>query len=182
LPLAALLAGLGATWSQERLWRIALMGFLIVGSAAGFLTASSVGGGYNRYFVSLARLRDDPERVDAWHRYLNRHARDGRVLLVGDAQPFDLEMPVLYNTCFDGSIFERLVKGRSPQEARAALAAQGITHVYVDWGEVARYRRTYGFTEFVEPAVFAQLVAGGVLAPLPEIPGHPGRGYRVVSP
>ncbi len=181
LPLAAMLAGMGAVWSQERLWRIALLVVLILGAAANFLAASSVGGGYNRYFVSLARLRDDPERVDAWHRYLNRHAKQGRVLLVGDAQPFDLEMPVLYNTCFDDSIFEQLVKGRSPQEVRAALAEQSITHVYVHWGEIARYRRTYGFTEFVQPAVFEQLVSHGILAPLPEIPDHPGRGYRVVS-
>lgn len=181
LPLAALLAGLGTAWSQERLWRIALLVFLMVGSAANFLTAASVGGGYNPYFVSLARLRDDPERVDAWHRYFNRHAKQGRLLLVGDAQPFDLEMPVLYNTCFDDSIFEQLVKGRSPQEVRAAFIEQGITHVYVHWGEIARYRRTYGFTEFVQPAVFERLVAHGVLAPLPQIPDHPGRGYRVLG-
>lgn len=180
LPLAALLAGLGAAWSQERLWRIALMWFLIVGSAANFLTAASVGGGYNPYFVSLARLRDDPERVDAWHRYLNRNATQGRVLLVGDAQPFDLEMPVLYNTCFDDSIFEQLVKGRSPQEVRTAFVERGITHVYVHWGEIARYRRTYGFTEFVQPAVFDQLVSARILAPLPSILDHSGRGYRVL--
>jgi hypothetical protein len=180
-PLVAMLAGLGAVWSQERLWRVALVVVLIIGSAANFLTASSVGGGYNPYFVSLARLRDDPDRVDAWHRYLNRHAKHGRVLLVGDAQPFDLEMPVLYNTCFDDSIFEQLAKGRSPQEVRAVFVEHGITHVYVDWGEIARYRRTYGFTDYVQLAVFDELVANGVLAPLPGIPDHPGRGYRVVG-
>jgi len=182
LPLAAMLAGLGAAWSQERPWRIALLVFLIAGSLANFLAAASVGGGYNPYFVSLARLRNDPQRVDAWHQYFNRHAKHGRVLLVGDAQPFDLEMPVLYNTCFDDSIFERLVKGRSPAEVRAALGELGITHVYVHWGEIARYRRTYGFTEFVQPAVFDHLAASGVLAPLAEIPDHSGRGYRVSGP
>ena len=181
LPLAAMLAGLGAAWSRERMWRIALLVFLIAGSVANFLAAASVGGGYNAYFVSLARLRNDPRRVDAWHRYFNRHAKQGRVLLVGDAQPFDLEMPVLYNTCFDDSIFEHLAKGRSPAEVRAALTAQGITHVYVHWGEIARYRRTYGFTDFVQPAVFENLVASGVLIPLPEIQDHSGRGYQVAA-
>ena len=39
-------------------------------------------------------------RVAPWHRYLNTHARDGRVLLIGDAQVFDLEMPIVYSTCF----------------------------------------------------------------------------------
>lgn len=181
LPLAAMLAGLGAAWNQERPWRISLLVFLITGSVANFVATASVGGGYNPYFVSLARLRNDPQRVDAWHRYFNRHAKDGRVLLVGDAQPFDLEMPVLYNTCFDDSIFERLVQDRSPAEVRAALADLGITHVYVHWGEIARYRRTYGFTEFVQPAVFEKLVAAGVLTPLSEIRDHSGRGYRVTG-
>jgi hypothetical protein len=181
LPLAAMLAGMGATWSEHPVWRRALVVLLLVGTAANFLAASSMWNGDNAYFVSLDRLRNDPGHLDAWHRYLNRHARDGRVLLVGDAQPFDLEMPVLYNTCFDDSIFERLVRGRTPQQVRTALVEQGITHVYVDWGEIARYRRTYGFTEFVQPEVFDQLVAGGVLDPLPEIPGHPGRAYRVAA-
>ncbi len=182
LPLAALLAGLAAVWSPERLWRITVVVLLILGSVANFVAVSSIGGGYNRYFVSLARLRDDPERVDVWHRYLNEHAKGGRVLLVGDAQPFDLEMPVLYNTCFDDCIFEQLVKGRSPQAIRAVLADRGITHVYVNWGEIARYRRTYGFTDFVQPAVFDELASAGILAPLPEIPNSSGRGYRVVPP
>jgi hypothetical protein len=180
MPLAALLAGVGATWCEEKLWRRAMAVVLTFGLVANFLAAGSVGGGYNRYFVSLKRLRDDPERVDAWHRYLNRHDDGGRVLLVGDAQPFDLAVPVLYNTCFDDSIFEQLVKGRSAEEVRAALTERGITRIYVDWGEIRRYRRTYGFTEFVQPAVFDRLVAQGVLTPLPEIPEDPGRGYRVV--
>jgi len=141
-----------------------------------------LGSGYNRYFVSLARVRDDTQRIGAWHGYFNQHASSGRVLLVGDSQPFDLEMPVLYNTCFDDCIFERLVKGRSPREVQAAFAERGITRIYVDWGEIARYRRTYGFTDFVQPAVFEQLISAGILAPLPEITDHPGRAYRVLGP
>jgi hypothetical protein len=121
--------------------------------------------------------------VDAWHRYLNEHAADGRVLAVGDAQVFDLEMPILYSTCFDDSKFEQWVAGRTPEQVRAAMAREGVTHVFVHWGEIARYRRpgNYGFTDFVEPAVFRRLVAEGVLAPLPPIEDHPGRCYRVVG-
>ena len=112
--------------------------------------------------MPLAHLRDDPERVAPWHRYFNRLPDVGRLLLVGDAQPFDLTVPVLYNTCFDDSIFEQLVKDRSTERARAALTQRGITHVYVDWSEIDRYRRTYGFTDFVQ--------AGGV--------GPPGGRWR----
>jgi len=180
LPLAAMLAGIGAGWTQDRLWRRALVVLLIAGAGANFLVASSVGSGDNAYFVALDRLREAPERIDAWHRYLNQHARDGRVLLVGDAQPFDLEMPVLYNTCFDDSVFEQLVKGRGPEQIRSALVERGITHVYVNWDEIERYRRTYGFTDFVQPGVFGQLVADGILQPIHVIPEHRGV-YRVVA-
>ena len=88
---------------------------------------------------------------------------DGGVLTVGDAAVFDLRPPVLYNTCFDDCIFEQLVKGKTPGEIRAELAARHIAYVYVNWGEIDRYRSpgNYGFTDFVQPAVFARLVQRG---------------------
>jgi hypothetical protein len=202
LPLAALLAGAGACWSAERLWRWGLLAFLVVGTTYGFLAAGSVGGGYSRYFIGLDRARRDPNRVPPWHLYLNRHVRQGRVLLVGDAAPFDLEMPVLYNTCFDDSIFEQLVSRtpeelRSPEELRAAFADRGITYVLVHWAEIRRYRRTYGYTPFVGSGVFYRLVDEAVLEldsswpPDKEIQGVDSRwrspeivaeGYRVLPP
>jgi len=181
LPLVALMAGAGATWSGDRRWRAMLVGIVALLTAWDFLVASSVGSGSPSYFVPLQQLRREAEQWDPWHRYFNQHAAGGKLLLVGDAQPFDLRMPVLYSTCFDDSPFERIVKGRSPQEIRASLTREGITHVYVHWGEIVRYRATYGFTSFVEPAVFERLVRQGVLAPLSPIEGHPGRGYRVVG-
>jgi hypothetical protein len=182
LPLAALMAGVGAGWTSHRVWRMVLVGWLVAALAVNFLVASSGGPGRsNRYFVSLERLRDDPHRVSAWHRYFNTHARGGRVLLVGDAEVFDLQMPIFYNTCFDDSLFEQLVKGQSPAAIRAGLAARGITHVFVHWGEIARYRNSgYGFTGFVEPAVFDRLVEQGILWPLAPIEDHPGRAYEAV--
>ena len=60
------------------------------------------------------------------------------------------------------------------------MAARQIAYIYVNWGEIDRYRHSnYGFTDFVQPEVFDRLVAEGVLEPLPPIKGHPGRGYRV---
>ena len=150
---------------------------LVAGLGANFLVASTGQG--NAWFVSLARLRHDPAWIDPWHEYFNTHLTAGRLLSVGDAAVFDLSVPVLYNTCFDDCIFEQLVRGRTAAEVRAELAARQITYVYVNWGEIARYRRTYGFTDFVQPEVFDRLVAQGVLEPLPPIEGHPGRGYRV---
>jgi hypothetical protein len=186
LPMVALLAGLGACWRQDRVWRMVLVVLLAIGLGTGFLFSTAGPGGYNRYFVSLDRMRRHPEeidsRVDPWHQFFNKRVQEGRLLLVGDARPFDLEMPVLYDTCFDDCLFERLARNRTPEEVRAALADQGISYVFVHWGEIERYRRpgNYGFTDFVRPEVFDRLVAARVLVPLPTIEGHPGRGYRVV--
>lgn len=187
ISLLALLAGWGACWRADGLWRKTVLTILIVVLVANFLVCAAGPGGDNRYFVSLDLLRHHPERVDGWvdpwHRYFNGHAGAGRVLLVGDAQPFDLEVPVLYSTCFDDCLFEQLVKGRTAEEIRAALAERDITHVYVDWDEIGRYRKpgNYGFTDFVQPEVFARLVEQGVLEPLPVIEGHRGRGYCVAE-
>jgi len=116
LPMAALWAGLGFCWSESRLWRWCRTGLLAVGLLYGFLLAGGVpaAGGYNRYFWTLDRLRVDPLRVDPWHLWLNQTWQEqrrpkGYVLLVGDAQPFDLEMPVLYATCFNTSPLEELL-------------------------------------------------------------------------
>ena len=185
LPLLSLLAGAGACWTIEHrsFRRGFLMAALVAGLAWSLLVVTSGPGGYNRYFVPLQVLRDAPEPPDEWHRYWNTHATDGVVLLVGEAQVFDLEIPVLYNTCFDGSIFEELVTGRTADQIRAAFASRQIAYVYVHWGEIARYRRTgYGFPDFVQPAVFDRLVEQGILEPLPPIKDRPARGYRVVPP
>ncbi len=177
LPLLALLAGAGACWGRQPWWRWLLIAVLVVGLVANFLVADFLA--YSRYFVSLDHLRRDPDRVDPWHAYFNAHAGRGRVLMVGEAQMFDLEVPVLYNTCFDDCLFERLVRGRNAEEIRQALVEEGITHLYVDWGEIARYRSpgNYGFTDFVQPSVFDDLVKQGIIEPLPSIERHPGRGY-----
>jgi hypothetical protein len=177
LPVLALLAGAGACWSSERWWRGVLAALLLAAAVANFPVAAAGQG--NAWFVGLQRLRHEPGWIDPWHEYFNTHLPRGRVLVVGDAAVFDLRPPVLYNTCFDDCIFEQIVKGRTTAEIRAELAARRIASVYVDWGEIARYRRTYGFTAFVEPEIFDRLVTEGVLEPLPSIEDHPGRGYRV---
>lgn len=194
LPLVAMLAGAGACWTGEQWWRRTLVGLMVFGAVANVLLATSMWSGYNRYFVPLAQLRDSPERVDAWHAYFNEEAADGRVLLIGEAQVFDLEMPILYNTWLDDSVFAKLVSDgetgelRPAEEIRAALEAEGVSHVYVDWGEIARYHESrYGtpeFFEFLRPELFERLVAQGVLRPIPTsgpLAEHPGRGYWVVG-
>jgi hypothetical protein len=177
LPVLALLAGVGAYWNREVWWRRMLAALLLGGLAANFLLSASGSG--NSWFIPLEQLRDDSKWIDPWHRYLNKDSILGGVLTVGDAAVFDLKAPVLYNTCFDDSVFEQLVKGKTAKEIQAELAARNIVYVYVNWDDVARYRDTYGFTDYVQPEVFDRLVLRGVLEPMIHRKGLPAQIYRV---
>ena len=86
-------------------------------------------------------------------------------LLVCQAAVFHLNRPMVYNTVFNDETIETIAKGRSPEQVGAELRRLGVTHIYVDWFEVDRYRSrgNYGFTPFVQPEVFARLVEAKVL-------------------
>ena len=66
---------------------------------------------------------------------------------------------------FNRETFETLARGKSPNEVREGLTRLGVSHVYVDWHEIERYRSpgNYGFTDFVTPAELERLVNAGVL-------------------
>ena len=176
LPLLALLGGVGAVWCSARWWRWLLTGTVAAGLAANFLAASARM--EQRLVRALAALRHDPRRVKPWHQYFNTQTADGGVLAVGDAAVFDFEPPVLYNTCFDDCIFQRLVEGRTARQVAAELVPRHIAYVYVDWDEIEHIASpgNYGFTHFVQPAVFDRLVHEGVLTPLEPIEGLAARG------
>jgi hypothetical protein len=69
------------------------------------------------------------------------------VLLLGDAEPFDLEIEAVYNTCFDDCQFTRIFRGRTRQQRLAALKQERIAYVYCSWYHLARYRSpgNYGY-------------------------------------
>jgi hypothetical protein len=166
LPFIALLSGAGAAMLLSQRPRL-LASMLVTSTLVGLLVISSrvplqSSQHDNRLLVSLAELRDGPARkgdpeynnVIRVHRQLNRMLKpDERVLvlLVGGATAFDLQVPVLYNTCFDDCLLETMVKDLSPQERRQRLTRAGITHVFVQWSEIRRYRESYSFTDFVTP-------------------------------
>lgn len=183
LPVMALLAGIGASWANDRRWLRIVATLLVCGAVANFLFIPGGPDGYTRYFVPLEQLRLDPNRVNPWHTWINTNVPEGQaVLLVGDAQAFDIERPAYYNTTFDPSIFEQWVKDRTAEEIRETLAEHDIGFIYVDWGEIERYRSpgNYGFTEFVTPEVFDRLQEQGVLArPWPAIEGYSGQMFPV---
>ena len=100
--------------------------------------------------------------------------------MVGEAQVFDAEFEHVYDTVFDQSIFEDWFTAsgesaadgefefRSDTEIRETLQAAGITHVFVNWAEILRYRApgSYGYTDFASPETFRELVAMRLLQPL----------------
>ena len=169
LPAGALLAGIGAMALPHLAWRIATLALVTWGLVMQFPVATIPAD--NRYFAPLEALRrDDPtlnyggDAVHPAHLWLNAH-RDTvqRVLLVGDAEPFDLEVPTTYNTCFDDCQFARLFQGRTREECLAALRAEGITHVFFHWTHLARYRSpgNYGYTsDYVTPELIHDELVG----------------------
>ena len=189
LPVLALLAGAGACWSSESWWRRVLKGLLLAGLGANFLVSSAGVG--NAWFVPLEQLRNDTDWIDPCHVYLNNDADRGAVLCVGDAAVFDLKPTLLYNTCFDDCVFEQLVRDksskevrpenqmRSAKEIRTEFSSLHIAYVLVNWKEIERYRDSYGFTDFVQPQVFDQLVKDGILELVPQAVRAGEKIYRV---
>lgn len=173
LPIPALLAGAGAVWCRDRVWQYALLAMLVFASMFNFITVATQPCIYPPLFVPYATLRTAPDRVNPWHVYLNEHT-DGTVLLVGEAQVFDLEVPILYNVWLDDSLFESIFLDRATGKLRAAdeicaeLKSRNVSHVYVSWSEIGRYIDTgYGHWDFVRPQIFQQLVSEGVLELVP---------------
>jgi hypothetical protein len=177
IPVVALLAGGGVWWTTNKLWRYAAGAFvgLCVLFNLGFIT--TVNCGLNTWLGDLAEIRDESEFTSEPVAYLNRMRlpTDAKVLFVGEAQVFDVRVPLVYNTVFDISIFEQWCSANEPgvpiaeqkmkstEEIRERLQSEGITHILVNWQEVLRYKTTYGISEFLAPWRFEHLQKEGVL-------------------
>ncbi len=166
LPPLAVLAGLGSDWFRGR-FVLAQVPILLVGFATNLVYCSTALAGFNEWTGDLTRLRVDVPRMlnPALARLDAELPASARPLLVGQAAVFHLRHRVAYNTVFNREGIEEIVANRPPAEIRAELKRRGITHVYVDWFEIERYRApfNYGFTPFVTPELFSRLVSEKVL-------------------
>ncbi len=185
LPPLAVLAGLGADWTRGRVWTAWLGIVLFLVTVTNFAYATTPLTAFNEWTGDLSALRRRvPDLLNAPLAKMDRELpADARPLLVGQAAVFHLDHTVVFNTVFDDEILETLARDRTPEQVRRALLDRGITHIYVDWPEIARHRKPggYGFTDFVQPEVFARWVDAGVLEPMPA-PGPDRDLFRVRKP
>jgi 4-amino-4-deoxy-L-arabinose transferase-like glycosyltransferase len=175
LPVVALLAGAGATWTSHRIWKRTL-GVVMAAAVLfnlGFISTPSCG--YNAYLTDLVAARRIAEETSPAIAFLNESLpTNSKVLCVGEAQVFDARFPLVYNTVFDDAYLERWCRAdtggglRSRDEILRRLQDEGLTHVFVNWQEIERYRNSYGFPDFVSRETFDRLKTLGVLdEPLP---------------
>lgn len=175
IPLLAVLSGLAWSIHNGRLWKTLVLSTLLLTTVTGYAFSRSDLIGFHAGLIDLTAAQRAAVRND--FRFLNSALpADAKVLMVGEAEVFDVEFDVVYNTVFDENIFEQWVSDPadtavprqrgldSADEIRARLHAHGITHVYVNWSEILRYRLTYGFTEFVHPDRFHRLVQMQILS------------------
>lgn len=180
IPVVALLAGIGWNWNETRLWRIGSGVLIAVALIFNFGFMTSTLSGYNAYLLDLKQTREKLVSPPTSIQYKFLHKilpKNAKVLMVGEAQVFDARFEVVYNTVFDYSIFQEWIAEpeegvteedlslRSTKEIRDKLQKEGITDIYVNWAEILRYRTTYGYTKFVSPSRFADLVERGILEP-----------------
>ncbi|HCO27691.1 MAG: hypothetical protein CME31_11855 [Gimesia sp.] len=182
LPVVAVLAGIGATWSSKLLWRTGVTAAVFFAVLFNLCIITSGLGGNNAYLDDFTYARNFTGNLTAPEiEVLNKMQLDPNqvVLFVGEAKVFNANFPVIYNTVFDEDIFQQWTAQPDPElpdkelsmkparEIEAKLKAEHIAYVYVNWAEILRYRipGSYGYTDYVTPQRFQQLVKEGVLQP-----------------
>ncbi len=182
LPVVAVLAGIGWTWSEQTVWKVTV-GFLAVMTWGHHLALAPHYGTQLPYLGELNAARRDAARLTAGSiQFINDRISRGElpaesiVLSVGDAEVFDAQFPIRYETVFNNSIFAACVFEpsseastspalRQPAKIRQLLREQGVTHIMVEWSEILRYRATYGYNTAITPTVFDTLRTAGVIGP-----------------
>ncbi|MEI6540215.1 MAG: hypothetical protein WCO86_11925, partial [Planctomycetota bacterium] len=175
IPLLSLAAGTSWLISESKIWKLFLWTVIAAGTLFNVRFCGLALVGFHIGLIDLETARQITIRADI--RDLNQTLpATARVLMVGEAEVFDATFPLAYNTVFDECLFEawttlptdsqRPVTERRmlpPQLTLQKLREQRITHIFVNWGAVLRYRMTYGYTDYVDPARFQQLLNDGVL-------------------
>ncbi len=195
IPIAALLAGAGAASLSSHVGK--LVGGAVIAACIAFnVTICSLVGGYNAGLTDLRQAEQIAEKtLSPELHWLNeefasqRLPKEFKLLCVGEAATFHAKFPVIYHTVFDECRLEEWCADgpgpefslKSAEEIRAALQSHGITHVFVNWREILRYREpgSYGYTDFVHPDRLRRLQEIGILGPAMQLP--PGLGVAPMN-
>ena len=182
IPVVSLLAGAGLSSFRPAAIRIPM---LVCAAALMCYSTNFCGSnwaGYNAWLTEATAAREAIEtRLAGLIRtaeQLNQQSDSpGRILVVGEAAVFEARTDVIYNTVFDLNLFQEIcadkVTGgpdtdatlRPTADVRARLAERDVRFIAVNWLEILRYRArgSYGFSDFVRPQTFEQLVQSGIL-------------------
>ena len=79
--------------------------------------------------------------------WMNENLPSGaKVLYVGEGRVYYAKQPVLWSTAFDQHALTAMSnEARTTDELLAALRARGVTHVYMNFAELDRLRRSYDY-------------------------------------
>lgn len=176
IPILGVVAGAAWQLSDAKPWKTLLIAAVLVCSIYnyGFVRLSVVG--FHAGLAEMSWLKEKPVRSDI--ATLNKVLPpSARVLMVGEAEVFDANFSLVYNTVFDDNIFEDWTAAedqsdvppgekvlKTPDAILQLLRENQITHIFVNWSEVLRYRLTYGFTKYVTPSRLNALQMAGILS------------------
>jgi hypothetical protein len=158
-PAVALLAGVGFTaCGGRRVGRLA-QGLVVAGLGYALATAVLIHG--RLVEVALATPREEfVGAVTEGSTYcqpaietLNRElGPEEMVLFVGEARTFYCTCRVWASTAFDRGPIERILdrggEGDAARRVADGLREVGVSHIYVNWAEVARLGASYGYRYF----------------------------------
>jgi len=187
VPMIGPLVVLGAVgWSclrddrANRVHRILLAAIILLGAAVNLVhlgrlyyhhTRDASGERLNWFGAGLALVRAEP---------LNRFTpeRGTTVWMVGEARAFYVARPCFYHVVFSRNPLAEFAASR-PTGAQLIrwFRDRGVTHVYIGWSEIARFRRpgNYGWHESLDEDLFASMRTAGALITCAERDARSGR-------
>lgn len=161
IPLSVL-GGLGLARFSSRFGRIMLASVMVLGSLWNLvpLTKLYLEESHSGLPPSTIYAGEVPAYV--YYGIVNK-LNNSHTLLIGEARAFYFSNSVDYFTTFNTHPFiEQCERHTDPELLVPWLREQGYTHVLVNWLEVNRLSRTYGYSSAITPQLFHDLRAAGL--------------------
>jgi hypothetical protein len=126
-----------------------ILAIILMGSAA-----LSFWNGHDRDI----RYRKDIGNTDVEYLKVVNAGPMNRVVLIGESRPFLVKGTAIYWTVFNRNEFTRLTgTAKDRRDLRDYLAEIRPDYIYVDWDEIERLKKEYGFDDPVAPMAFRYL-------------------------